>query len=197
MITPYVGGGFGGKSAHRQAVEAARLAQATGEPVQVAWTREEEFFYDTFDPAAVVKITLGARRRGPHHALGLRRLGRRRRAAPTSSTTSRTSASAPPAAGRGAREQRVAERLHRFAVGPWRAPGANMNVFAAESQIDIMAAAAGLDPLELRLRNLTDQRMRRVLEAAAEAFGWQPGRAARADAAGAWPAASTPAPTSP
>lgn len=57
MITPYVGGGFGGKSAGRQAVEAARLAAAVGQPVQVAWTRAEEFFYDTFDPAAVVKVT--------------------------------------------------------------------------------------------------------------------------------------------
>ena len=59
MITPFVGGGFGGKSAGGQAVEAARLAQITGRPVQVAWTREEEFFYDTFDPAAVVKIVSG------------------------------------------------------------------------------------------------------------------------------------------
>jgi len=32
--------------------------------------------------------------------------------------------------------------LHPFGVGPWRGPGANMNVFATESQIDIMAAAA-------------------------------------------------------
>ena len=52
VITPFVGGGFGGKSAGRQAIEAARLAQAMGRPVQVAWTRDEEFFYDTFDPAA-------------------------------------------------------------------------------------------------------------------------------------------------
>jgi isoquinoline 1-oxidoreductase len=37
-------------------VEAARLAKLTGKPVQVAWTREEEFFFDAFRPAAVVKI---------------------------------------------------------------------------------------------------------------------------------------------
>jgi isoquinoline 1-oxidoreductase len=65
-------------------------------------------------------------------------------------------------------------QLHLFGVGPWRAPGANMNVFAKESQVDIMAAAAKLDPLELRLRNTSDVRMRRVLEAAAKAFGWKP-----------------------
>src|SRR5947209_1723631 len=64
-------------------------------------------------------------------------------------------------------------RLHPFGTGPWRAPGAGMNVFAKESQIDIMAAAAKVDPLELRLRNASDQRLIRVLEAAADAFGWK------------------------
>src|ERR1035438_5842311 len=59
IIASYVGGGFGGKSAAAQAVEAARLAKATGRPVQVVWNREEEFFYDTFRPAAVVKIRSG------------------------------------------------------------------------------------------------------------------------------------------
>jgi isoquinoline 1-oxidoreductase len=50
-----------------------------------------------------------------------------------------------------------------------------MNAFAMESQIDVMAAAAGADPLEFRLRHLTDPRMRRVLQAAADAFGWKSG----------------------
>ncbi|MBL7008863.1 MAG: xanthine dehydrogenase family protein molybdopterin-binding subunit, partial [Planctomycetes bacterium] len=59
-------------------------------------------------------------------------------------------------------------------TGAWRAPGANTNAFARESQIDVMAAAAGADPLEFRLRNLRDARMRAVLEAAAAKFGWKP-----------------------
>jgi nicotinate dehydrogenase subunit B len=67
---------------------------------------------------------------------------------------------------------RSGSSLHPFATGPWRAPGARMNVFAVESQIDLMAAAAGADPLEFRLRNTSDPRMRKVLQAAAEAFGW-------------------------
>lgn len=62
--------------------------------------------------------------------------------------------------------------LHPVGTGPWRAPGANMNVFAIESQVDLMAAAAGMDALAFRLLNLTDARMRRVLQAAAQAFGW-------------------------
>jgi CO/xanthine dehydrogenase Mo-binding subunit len=59
VITPFVGGGFGGKSASSQAVEAARLAKRSAKPVMVIWTREEEFFFDTFRPAAVVKIRSG------------------------------------------------------------------------------------------------------------------------------------------
>ena len=54
-----LGGGFGGKTRNRQAVEAARLAKSTGKPVQVAWSREEEFYYDTFQPAAMVTIKSG------------------------------------------------------------------------------------------------------------------------------------------
>jgi CO/xanthine dehydrogenase Mo-binding subunit len=64
-------------------------------------------------------------------------------------------------------------KLHKFGTGPWRAPGAGTNVFARESQIDIMAAAAKIDPLEFRLRNTSDARARRVLQGAADAFGWK------------------------
>ena len=64
VITPFVGGGFGGKSTGGQAIEAARLSQICGKPVQVERTRAEEFFYDTFDPAAVVKISSALDRDG-------------------------------------------------------------------------------------------------------------------------------------
>ncbi len=59
VITPYVGGGFGGKTASRQGLEAARLAVLAGKPVRVLWNREEEFFYDTFRPASVIRIRSG------------------------------------------------------------------------------------------------------------------------------------------
>ncbi|MDE3059341.1 MAG: xanthine dehydrogenase family protein molybdopterin-binding subunit, partial [Bacteroidota bacterium] len=65
---------------------------------------------------------------------------------------------------------------HPFAVGPWRAPANNTNTFARESQIDIMAAKAGIDPLEFRLRHLRDEKMKRALKAAAEKFGWTPAK---------------------
>jgi len=168
VIVPFVGGGFGGKSPGMQAVEAAKLAKATGKPVQVAWSREEEFFYDTFRPAAVVKIKSGITKDGkivlwdysvyfagergsqqfydiPHH---------------------RTASFG----GRG--------NVHPFGTGPWRAPANNTNTFARESHIDIMAAKAKMDPVEFRLKNLRDERMIRTLKAAAERWGWKPPKVA-------------------
>jgi CO/xanthine dehydrogenase Mo-binding subunit len=64
--------------------------------------------------------------------------------------------------------------LHPFAIGPWRAPGANTNAFARESHVDVLAAKAGIDPVEFRLKNLKDPRMIRVVETAAKEFGWTP-----------------------
>ena len=171
VITPFVGGGFGGKSTSHQAVEAARLAQIAGKPVQVAWTRAEEFFYDTFDPAAVVNIVSGIDRDGNISLWDYSVFAAGERGAnlfydiPNARVRSLRGLSYDPADAR--------KSLHPFAVGPWRAPGANMNAYAVESQIDLMASAAGADPLEFRLRHLKDRRMRRVLEAAAAAFGWK------------------------
>ncbi len=167
IITPFVGGGFGGKSSGLQAVHAARLSQAVGKPVQVAWTRAEEFFHDAFRPAALVRVRSGIDGAG-HVVLwdyGVYFAG-----------------------GRGAEpiydvpNQRVrtygnvfgeSGGAHRFAVGPWRAPGANLNVFARESQVDVMAAQAKVDPLEFRLRHTTDARLRGVLDEATARFGWK------------------------
>jgi len=165
VITPFVGGGFGGKSASGQAIEAARLAKIAAKPVMVMWSREEEFFFDTFRPAAVVKIRSGldqdgrvafwdyhvyfAGQRGcenfyeiPHHRESV--YG----------------------------EWRIAPGIHPFAVGPWRAPAANTNVYARDLHLHLMAAAAGQDPLDFRLRHLKDRRMRSVLETVAQKFGY-------------------------
>lgn len=169
VVAPFVGGGFGGKSASEQAVEAARLARQAGKPVMVIWSREEEFFFDTFRPAAVVKIRSGltsggqmafwdyrvyfAGRRGcenfyeiPHHRETV--FG----------------------------EWRIGPGIHPFAVGPWRAPGANTNVYARDLHMNLMAARAEQDPLAFRLAHLKDKRMRGVLQAAAEQFGWKPAK---------------------
>jgi nicotinate dehydrogenase subunit B len=60
----FVGGGFGGKIYNPQAIETARLAKITGKPIQLAYTRREEFFYDYFRPAAVVKASSTVKKTG-------------------------------------------------------------------------------------------------------------------------------------
>jgi len=62
---------------------------------------------------------------------------------------------------------------HPFATGAWRAPGNNTNTFARESHVDILAAQAGMDPVDFRLGNLADKKMRQVLETTASTFGWK------------------------
>jgi isoquinoline 1-oxidoreductase len=170
VITPFVGGGFGGKTNNLDAVEAARLAKAAGKPVQVMWSREEEFFYDTFRPAAVVKIGSGVDASGKmaFWDYDVYFAGERGAAqfytVPNHRTASRGSGFGGPAS------------AHPFATGAWRAPGNNTNTFARESHIDIMAAGAGIDPVEFRLNNLDNKQMIRVLKAAADKIGWMPAK---------------------
>ena len=64
VITPFVGGGFGGKKSGQQISEAVKLSKITGRPVQLAWTRKEEFFYDAFRPAALVQLESGLNAEG-------------------------------------------------------------------------------------------------------------------------------------
>ncbi|HLJ73644.1 MAG TPA: molybdopterin cofactor-binding domain-containing protein, partial [Thermoanaerobaculia bacterium] len=136
VITPFVGGGFGGKSPAPQAVEAARLAVLTGKPVMVMFTRPEEFFYDTFGPASVINVVSSIDANGKITQWNYTTRG----------SGGRSSEVMYDVAGAQINPQRVS--LHAFATGPWRAPGAGQNVFARESHIDIMAAAAKIDPLE-------------------------------------------------
>jgi isoquinoline 1-oxidoreductase len=167
VIPPFVGGGFGGKTANQQAVEAARLAKLTGRPVQVAWTRAEEFFFDTFRPAAVVAIDagVGAGGRISHWDYTTYFAGSRGAEHFYDIPNHRTVAA--PEGWRGG------PGTHPFATGAWRAPGNNTNTFARESHVDQLAVVAGFDPVEFRLRNLADNKMRRVLTTTAEKFGWK------------------------
>ncbi len=166
VMPPFVGGGFGGKSNTQQSIEAARLAKLTGQPVQVMWTRREEFFYDTFRPAAIVKIRSALSKdgriaawqydvfyAGPRGAEQIYAVPHHREVSHVHYTG--------------------ADGAHPFATGPWRAPGNNTNSFARESQVDAMAMGAGIDPVAFRLKNLTDQRLINTLKTAAARFGWK------------------------
>jgi nicotinate dehydrogenase subunit B len=169
VITPFVGGGFGGKGEFQQGIEAAKLAKLTGKPVMLMWTRDEEFFYDTFHPAGVVKIKSGIDKSGLIKLwdYNLYYSGTRGADAiydiPNTKIThySQKSGSTP---------------VHQFGTGAWRAPNNNTNTFAREVQIDIMASAAGIDPLEFRLKNLKDVHIIDCLKAVADKFGYVAGK---------------------
>lgn len=169
VIAPFVGGGFGGKAAFQQGIEAAKLAKLTGKPVMLVWTREEEFFFDTFHTAAVVKVNSGFDKEGKIKMWDYHVWYAGTRGAdtiydvPNARTTSYT-------------RNRDVPPVHPFMTGPWRAPNNNTNTFARETQIDIMASKAGIDPLEFRLKNLKDQKMIDCLKAVADKFGYTPGK---------------------
>lgn len=167
VIAPFLGGGFGGKSRNQQAEEAARLSKLAGVPVHVEWTRAEEFFYDSYRPAAVVKVRSGVTQDGRISSWDFNVYQAGARGAkhfydiPHHLTTSL-------GGGRGSNP-------HPFATGAWRAPANNTNTFARESQVDMMAAAVNTDPYAFRMQNMKDKRMLASLKAAAEAFGWKAG----------------------
>jgi isoquinoline 1-oxidoreductase len=175
VIVPYVGGGFGGKNNAQNAIEAARLAKMVGKPVQLVWRRDEDFFYARFRPAAVVKIRSGMNdgkivlwdytvyAAGDWGAATFYDI-------PNHRTTT------VPITQTAWRNQDNGAGLHPFYVGPWRMPCAITNTFARESHMDVLANKAGVDPVEFRMRHLSDKRMRRVLEAATKQFGWKPAR---------------------
>jgi len=168
VMTPFVGGGFGGKGSSPQGVQAARLSRITGRPVQVFWTREDEFFWDQYQPASIIKIRSGLTRAGKPAFWDYRvyfagaRGSEQHYDIPHHRTVAHSRGwNAPPGS-------------HPFATGAWRGPGASSNVFAREQHIDIMAAKAGIDPLEFRLQNCSDPKYIGVLKAAADRFGWKP-----------------------
>jgi len=168
VITPFVGGGFGGKTTNLQVVDAARLAKASGKPVQVAYTRAEEFFYDSFRPAAVVKIRSGITKQNRisfwdyHVYFAGERGSQQFYSIPNHRTMSSGS-------GWGG-----TPGSHPFATGAWRAPANNTNTFARESHMDMLAAKAGVDPVEFRLRHLDDPKMIGVLRRVAKEINWKP-----------------------
>ncbi len=159
VIVPDMGSGYGGKHNVEAPVEAAKLAKAVGKPVKLVWTREEEFTWAYFRPAGVIEVAAGAKADGTLTAWEFHNYN------------SGGSALATPYA--------VPNRKVEFhptdsplRQGSYRALAATANHFARESAMDELAHAVGLDPLEFRLKNLRDDRLRAVLEAAAKRFGW-------------------------
>jgi len=169
VITPFVGGGFGGKGEYQQGIEAAKIARLSGKPVMLVWTRDEEFFLDTFHPAGVVKVKSGIDKSGmiSFWDYNLYFSGSRGSETLYDVANSKTTHHD---------EKRGGPQVHQFGTGAWRAPNNNTNTFAREVQIDIMANAAGIDPLEFRIKNMKDQKLLDCLKAVADKFGYKPGK---------------------
>jgi nicotinate dehydrogenase subunit B len=165
VIVPDTGSGYGGKHSGEAAVEAARLAKAAGKPVKLVWTREEEFTWAYFRPAGVIEVNSGIRKDGTITAWEFHNYN------------SGGSAIAPLYDIPNQRNESHSS-AYPLRQGSYRSLAATANHFARESHIDDLAHAVALDPLEFRLKNLKNERLRAVLEAAAKQFGWGKAKAA-------------------
>jgi nicotinate dehydrogenase subunit B len=159
VIVPDTGSAYGGKHTGDAALEAARLARVAGRPVQVVWTREEEFTWAYFRPAGVMEIKSGIAADGTLTAWEFHNYNSGMSAIETPYVVP---------------NQHIEFHSTQCPLrsGSYRGLAATANFFARESHMDELARAAQLDPLDFRLKNLSDPRLRAVLEAAAKSFGW-------------------------
>jgi len=159
VLVPDTGSGYGGKHTGECAIEAARLAKATGKPVKLVWTREEEFTWAYFRPAGVIDVKSGVKNDGTITAW-----------------ESHNYNSGPAGIQINYDIPNTDIRYHAadspLRQGSYRGLAATANHFARESHIDELAHAVNLDALEFRLKNTKDERLRGVLTAAANKFGW-------------------------
>jgi isoquinoline 1-oxidoreductase len=165
VIVPDTGSAYGGKHTGDAAIEAARLARAAGRPVKVVWTREEEFTWAYFRPAGVIEVKSAVSPDGKLLAWDFHNYH-------SGSSGIETPYEVP--------NVRIAYHSVPLVLrsGSYRGLAATANHFARETHMDALAHAAKIDPLEFRLKNLEDARLRAVLEAAAKNFGWPRTKAA-------------------
>jgi CO/xanthine dehydrogenase Mo-binding subunit len=165
VIVPDTGSAYGGKHTGDAAIEAARLARAAGRPVKVVWTREEEFTWAYFRPAGVIEVKSAIGPDGKLLAWDFHNYH-------SGSSGIETPYVVP----------NLRTEFHSVPLvlrsGSYRGLAATANHFARETHMDALAHSAKIDPLEFRLKNLEDTRLRAVLEAAAKAFGWPRAKAA-------------------
>jgi isoquinoline 1-oxidoreductase len=159
VIVPDTGSGYGGKHSGECAIEAARLAIATKKPVKVVWTREEEFTWAYFRPAGVIDVKAGVKNDGKITAWEFHNYN---------------SGSSGIQLKYDIANQNIQfhDTKSPLRQGSYRGLAATANHFAREVHIDELAALVKIDPVEFRLKNINDERLRAVLEAAATRFKW-------------------------
>ncbi|MEW9553693.1 xanthine dehydrogenase family protein molybdopterin-binding subunit [Nonomuraea sp. NPDC050783] len=191
VLSPYVGGGFGGKGmVWAGTLLAVLAARAVGRPVRLALSRAAVYHTVGGRTPSTQRVALGADAGGRLTAIvhtSVSRTGRAGGMAEPITAATRHLYAAPNIHLR----QHVVQ-LDLLANSPMRAPGEAIGTFALESAMDELAWELGMDPVELRLRNEPErdpvggQRLsRRLLREAyaegAERFGWS-GRDPRAGA---------------
>jgi len=165
VLMPDTGSGYGGKHTGEAAIEAARLARAAKRPVKLVWTREEEFAWAYFRPAGVIEVRGGVGGDGAISAWEFHNYN-------SGSAGIRTYYDI-------ANQQiEFHEARSPLRQGSYRALAATANHFARESFMDELAHLVNMDALEFRLKNLKNERLRAVFEAAAKKFGWGGAKAA-------------------
>ncbi len=195
-------GCYGHNAADDVALDAALLARAVdGRPVRVQWMRDDEFMWEPYGPAMIMRagaalkdgrivdwsydVWSNTHNMRPGDPDGVNLLAAWHLENPKQPAPPRA---APQPAGAGDRNaiplydlprQRITSHLIKempLRVSALRTLGAYANVFAIESFMDELAAAAGADPVEFRLAHLKDPRAKAVIEAAAKAADWKAGQ---------------------
>jgi nicotinate dehydrogenase subunit B len=185
-------GCYGQNGSDDVAADAVILSQAVGAPVRAQWTRADEFLWEPNSPAMAIELHGGLDLQGnvvawEYHVWSPSHANRPRQAAQLLTAQLISGRPAPrPRFAFGAERnaltnyafpvQRVTVHYvpdPYLRVSSFRSLGGSKNTFANESFIDELAAAAGVDPIEYRLRYISDPRERAVLTAAAEKAGWE------------------------
>ena len=159
VITPDTGSGYGGKHTGECAIEAARLARATGKPVKLVWSREEEFNWAYFRPAGVIEVNSGVRHDGTVTAWEFHNYN-------SGGSGIQVKYDFPN------QDIQFHNSKSPLRQGSYRGLAATANHFAREVHMDELAQLLKMDPVAFRLKNIKDARLKAVLEAAANKFGW-------------------------
>ena len=159
VIVPDTGSGYGGKHTGECAVEAARLARASGKPVKLVWTREEEFNWAYFRPAGVIEVNSGVKNDGSVTAWEFHNYN-------SGGSGIQVKYDFPN------QDIQFHNSKSPLRQGSYRGLAATANHFAREVHMDELAQLVNIDPVQFRLKNIKDARLKAVLEAAADKFGW-------------------------
>ena len=191
ILSPFVGGGFGAKlGIAPEAVAAAVAAKELDRPVRVVMTRQQVFEATMRRSETVQRMRLACDAQGNLTALAhedrVSNLPGEAFSEPTAQGTHFLYG------GESRRFTHEVARIHRPCAGSVRAPGEAVGMVALECAMDELAEAAGIDPVELRIRNIpgrtpeddlpySERALERCLREGAERFGWseRPARATR------------------